>query len=234
MNRGHEEPAPDVRFTTSILIAIYAVLLALSLVASFRVAPFDVHGGFDNFSKVAGALIAAVSALMAAVVTIVNFDRSTREARNLARLNGDIAQKLADYKAALDRELLQDKVSADFKFERLKTALSKEIDGYMELMNAANAAYYLLAKLESGKWAGTDKDKLDEVMEKASGKAAVAMEADAELWTRLWNRANFIAESAERKGPKEQPILWRAQAGELSGLIQEFQRVLAEKLHHSD
>jgi len=227
-----EEEPPVFRVTTGILILIYAALVAVSLFASFRLAPFDARGGFENFSKVAGVLVAAVSALMAAIVTIINFDRNVRDAQNLARLNGDISQKLADYKAELDRKLLDDKVGADFKLERLKTAFSKEIEAYLELMTAANTAYYILAKLESGKWVATDKGKVDKVMEKASNKAAVAVEADAELWTKLWNRANFIAESAEDlKAPTEQPALWQAEAGKLSQLMQDFQRVLAEKLH---
>ena len=226
------EPAP-FRLTAGVLILVYVFLIVVSLVASYRLAPFTATGGFENFSKVAGVLVAAASALMAAVVTIINFDRNAKDARNLARLNGEISQSLADYKADLDRKLLQDKVGADFKLKRLETTYSKKVDAYLDLITAARKAYNLVEKMQSGKFTRADKDKLEEVMSEASSKtSALDEKPHADLWEKIWQQANFMIERAEDLAtPSDQPAFWREKVGELSSLVQQFQEISASKLH---
>lgn len=216
------EPSSS-RFGTVILIAVYIILLALAVFASFRLAPFDTHGGFENFSKVAGALVGAVSALMAAIVTIINFDRNAKDARMLARLNGDISRDLAAYQSDLN-----------LKFEKRKTAYTKQVEAYGELGAAAWTAYNALSKLGSGNWQASDKTALDEAMAKVASKTAIAAPADADLWNRVWQRANFITESAEDLPADQQSALWQKEAGTLSQLIQQFQEASSENLHPAE
>lgn len=240
---GEGGDAASVRPSTAVFVVVYAVLVAFALLVARRIAPFNVANRYEDFAKVAGVLVAAVSGLMAAIVTIINLDRGATDARKLARLNGElsrgvaklngeIGQQLADYKAELDRKMLDDKLNADFRLKRLETAFTQEFEAYKDLVAAANTSYYTLAKLASATWTAADKTTLDAAMGAVGGKIALlATRAHADLWERFWNYANFIAESAGKLAvTTEQPELWRKEQGRLASFIQEFQKAMTEKL----
>jgi hypothetical protein len=160
-------------FTPTLLIIVYAVLLLLAFVVAYQLAPYDAKTGFGNFSKLATVLVTAVSALLAAIVTIINFDRNAKDARKLAILNGRIASQLAGYQSDLQKKLLDEKSSADKELEQFKAALAGEMEAYIDLFSAANYAYYTLQKLEGGRWDPGDKEKIDARMTKVAGKLGV-------------------------------------------------------------
>jgi hypothetical protein len=221
--------------TTTILIGIYAFLLLISLIASYRLAPFTAADGFADFAKVATVAVAAVSALMTAVVTIINFDRSAKESRKLAILNAKLQKRLARYNAKLSKGLVADKLGADLTLERWKTAINKETAAYTDLWAAAQGAYYTLGKLQSSQWKIADKTSVDAAMTKVSPSTShLAVAEHGDLWTKIWNRANYIAESAEKLPSKnDQPQLWREQAGGLGDLMLQFQKIVAEQIHRT-
>jgi hypothetical protein len=221
--------------TTAILIVIYIFLLFASIGASYRLAPFDMNSGFGNFAKVATVAVAAVSALMTAVVTIINFDRNAKDAKNLAVLNARLQRRLARYNAKLSKTLVADKLGADISLERWKTTITKEMTAYSELWAAAQGAFYLVAKLESSKWEPADKDAVDTAMTKVSGSASyLATKEHGDLWTKIWNRTNYIAELAAKLPAKEdQPKLWHEQSGGLGDLMLQFHQIVAEQIHRT-
>lgn len=222
-----------MRSASAVLIAIYVVLLAAALLVSYRLAPFDARSGFENFGKIAAVFFAGVSAFMAAVVTIINFDRNAREAAKLALLNEEISKSLAEYKSELDKKLLGEQFIIDKKLERWQTAFSSEMKVYSELSKAANAAYDTLAKLERGEFKEVDRNNLNEAMGKANADTGLLhTQAHIDLWEKFWNYANYIAELAEAlKSNDEQPNLWHRQVGKFAEHLSDFQRVVIEKLH---
>jgi hypothetical protein len=221
--------------TTTILIAIYAFLLFVALSASYHLAPFTAETGFENFAKVATVAVAAVSALMTAAVAIINFDRSAKESRKLAILNAKLQRRLARYNAKLSKRLVADKLGADLTLERWKTTVTKEITAYSDLWAAAQGAYYTLAKLESSKWEVADKAAVEMAMTKvAPGASHLAAPEHGDLWTKIWNRANYVAELAEKLPSKdEQPRLWHEQVAGLGDLMLKFQQIVAEQIHRT-
>ncbi len=199
--------------TTAILILLYFALLVFALMAAYEMSPPDWHTGFDGFVKILTIAVTVVSAFMTALVGIINFDRS----------------------AKLSKELIGEKLEAAKKLERWKSNLTEENEAYGELLAAATTAYYTLAKLESSNWKKTDKTKVDSEMTAASGKTAQLRDsASGELWHKIWQRANYIAESADSISKVEQSPLWRNEADSFGALVQQFNRIVAEKRYPVD
>ncbi|HEX4168945.1 MAG TPA: hypothetical protein VHZ55_26065 [Bryobacteraceae bacterium] len=205
--------------TSTILIAAYVFLLVVALVASYFWVPFNAVNRVEDLAKVATVACTAVSALMAAIVTIINFDRAAKEARKLAHLNLKLQKRLAKYNANLEKQVIAGK--------RRTTA-------YIKLFTAAQGAYYTLNKLASETWHSTDKDTVNAAMTAAATANAGFLEnaEDKQLWDRIWQKTNFIAERALKLPAKEaQPQFWRDQISDLSNLLFAFQKVVDTHLH---
>lgn len=182
----------------SCLIFFIYTVLAISLCV---VAYYVASGQPDEFMKLAGVYLAALTSLLTAVIAYLSARRQQQAAMELEKLKQQLSGSL----------------------EALKIRLSAENRACEELLRAMDSYYYGLASLEKGLLNQSQIDQADVTMRSVAYHANRLHDDCQSAFERYWQQANFTQEKAMTLATDdERKQLWKSEARELANLLNVF------------
>jgi hypothetical protein len=185
----------------------YILFLIIGIAICAQLYPFaGGQDGLKNFGVVSTVVVAAISGIMTAIVSLYTLHRNNLGQIALKRLEDELLNK---------REFVKGTKEA-----------------YQALLAAATTAHANLIKLQSGDW-GDDQKR---AMEKAFTKVASQIiymrnEDDENTWLKIQHRGMYLAERAEELPNKtEQSAFWRTQSQPFSEALSTFKQRAQEEI----
>jgi hypothetical protein len=194
---------------TKTLVTIIIVFVAIAIIAIVASWNWTIGKGgkIEDFAKVATLWLTCLTALLAAVVSIIS---SVIQAKN--------QQALEKTKSLLATNL-----------EFIKSRLSVEREAYQKLFAAAIVYYYSLSPLEVGKIDEALIEKAEEQMINACNYLMFIEEEHKELWFGIWQEARNIADLAKNSDISKKKEVWRNNVKGFGRKVNEFESIAATK-----
>lgn len=183
------------------------VAIAIIMVVASWYWTVGIGGKTEDFAKVAPLWITCLTALLAAVISIITSIMQSKNQQVLEKTKSLLAMNL----------------------EFIKSRLAVEKEAYQKLYAATIIYYYSLSPLEVGNMDETLIAKAEEQMINACSNIMFIQEEHKELWFDVWQKARNIADMAKNLDSSKRKEVWKNNVKIFGGKVNELETLASAR-----